>query len=315
MDVALIPPDQTIQRAIGLFVLRRIEQRTQLAQLTEERAAQAEPLSADVEADDARAHEVDVRELALRVALFEVAVELHPAVVVLVVEVRTAKHGPSLLEGDPLHPLQDIVRDPRPPILEPLAGRLVAVVEDAETERLGEGERGAGDAEQLGRDRMVADREGLEIRIEQGDAADLSRFADESFDLIFHPVSNVFFPDLRPVWREAFRVLGRGGVMLAGFMNPVIFMFDFDNEDESEVMKAKYALPYSDLTSKGPESLKKQMEANIPIEFGHTLEQQIGGQIDAGFLITGFYEDHWSDDATILNRMTATSMATKALKP
>jgi len=170
-------------------------------------------------------------------------------------------------------------------------------------------------AEQLERDRMVAEREGLEIRIEQGDAADLSRFADESFDLIFHPVSNVFFPELQPVWNEAFRVLRRGGVMLAGSMNPVIFMFDFDNEDESEVMKAKYALPYSDLTSKGPESLKKQMESNIPIEFGHTLEQQIGGQIDAGFVITGFYEDHWSDDATILNRLTATSMATRALKP
>jgi hypothetical protein len=97
-------------------------------------------------------------------------------------------------------------------------------------------------------------------------------------------------------------------------MNPVVFMFDFDNENEQEVLKAKYALPYSDLTSKSADDLARQIEANIPIEFGHTLEQQIGGQIAAGFVITGFYEDHWSDDATILNRLTATSMATQAVK-
>ena len=36
-------------------------------------------------------------------------------------------------------------------------------------------------AKQLERDRFVAERENLEIRIEQGDAADLSRFANESF--------------------------------------------------------------------------------------------------------------------------------------
>lgn len=170
-------------------------------------------------------------------------------------------------------------------------------------------------AEQLGRDRMVAEREGLDITIEQGDAADLSRFEDASFDVVFHPVSNVFFPKLDPVWQEAYRVLRPGGTMLSGFMNPVIFMFDFDNEDEREVPKAKFALPYSDLTSKSADELAKQIEANIPIEFGHTLEQQIGGQIAAGFAITGFYEDHWTDDATVLNRLTATSMATRAVKP
>ena len=32
-------------------------------------------------------------------------------------------------------------------------------------------------------------------------------FPDARFGLIFHPVSNVFAPDVRPVWHEAFRVL------------------------------------------------------------------------------------------------------------
>ena len=59
---------------------------------------------------------------------------------------------------------------------------------------------------QLACDRLVAAREGLTIRTVQGDMADLSAFADESFDLIFHPVSNLFAPDVRPVWRECHRV-------------------------------------------------------------------------------------------------------------
>ena len=47
---------------------------------------------------------------------------------------------------------------------------------------------------QLSQDRLVAQREGLELRLVEGDMANLSEFADESFDLIFHPVSNVFRP-------------------------------------------------------------------------------------------------------------------------
>ncbi|MGO8960941.1 MAG: class I SAM-dependent methyltransferase [Streptosporangiaceae bacterium] len=49
-------------------------------------------------------------------------------------------------------------------------------------------------ARQLEQDRMVADRDGLELRTELGDMRDLSAFADARFDLVFHPVSN---PNLR----------------------------------------------------------------------------------------------------------------------
>ena len=42
---------------------------------------------------------------------------------------------------------------------------------------------------QLGQDQLVAERDGLSIETVEGDMRDLSRFADNSFDLIFHPVS------------------------------------------------------------------------------------------------------------------------------
>jgi SAM-dependent methyltransferase len=81
---------------------------------------------------------------------------------------------------------------------------------------------------QLEQDRMVASRENLLIALIEGDMADLSRFSDESFDLIFHPVSNVFAPEVLPIWQEAYRVLRHGGSLLAGITNPAMYIFDLD---------------------------------------------------------------------------------------
>jgi 2-polyprenyl-3-methyl-5-hydroxy-6-metoxy-1,4-benzoquinol methylase len=58
---------------------------------------------------------------------------------------------------------------------------------------------------QLAQDQLVAEREQLEIATTKGDMADLSVFSDETFDLIVHPVSNCFVPNILPVWRESSR--------------------------------------------------------------------------------------------------------------
>jgi ubiquinone/menaquinone biosynthesis C-methylase UbiE len=101
---------------------------------------------------------------------------------------------------------------------------------------------------QLAQDFMVALREGLEIKTVEGDMRDLSCFEDESFDLIFHPVSNVFVPDVRPVWRECYRVLRRGGALLAGFNNPSLYIFD-ERKANMGLLEVRHRLPYSDLDS------------------------------------------------------------------
>ena len=59
---------------------------------------------------------------------------------------------------------------------------------------------------------------------------------------------------------------------------------------------------------------KKKIEKNEPFEFSHSLDAQIGGQIEAGFLIGGFYEDWWTDEARLLNKYAPTFIATKAVK-
>jgi ubiquinone/menaquinone biosynthesis C-methylase UbiE len=167
---------------------------------------------------------------------------------------------------------------------------------------------------QLEQDRLVADREGLEIETVQGDMADLSTFADGCFDLIVHPVSNVFVPQVRPVWREAYRVLQRGGVLLAGFTNPAIYLFDFDQITREKRLMVKHKIPYSDLESLSAEEKQYYIQAHLPFEFGHTLDDQIGGQIEAGFVLTGFYEDRFPAGEDLLSEYIAVFMATRGLK-
>ena len=165
---------------------------------------------------------------------------------------------------------------------------------------------------QLAQDRLVADRDGLVIETVQGDMADLCVFPDARFDLIIHPVSNVFVPDVKPVWREAFRVLKPGGVLLSGFMNPVHYLFDFLALERGE-FKVAHRIPYSDQESLTDEDRARLAEQDAPLEFGHTLADQIGGQIAAGFALTGFYED--IDPDTILGKHIPSYIATKATKP
>jgi len=165
---------------------------------------------------------------------------------------------------------------------------------------------------QLDRDRLVAAREGLQLRLVQGDMADLSAFADGSFDLVFHPVSNLFAPAVRPVWRETFRVLRPGGVLLAGFLNPDLFIFDLDAADAGR-LEVRHILPYADMTHLSAAVLD-QRRANLqPLEFSHSMADQIGGQLDAGFVLTALYEDHHRDSA--IARHMPTYFATRAVKP
>lgn len=79
----------------------------------------------------------------------------------------------------------------------------------------------------LHKNEFVAERDNLTIRLLEGDMADLSAFADEkTFELIFNPPSTLFISDLEPVWRECYRALRVGGVLMTGFMNPDEFVFD-----------------------------------------------------------------------------------------
>jgi SAM-dependent methyltransferase len=164
---------------------------------------------------------------------------------------------------------------------------------------------------QLGQDRLVADREGLDLQTVEGDMAALSPFSEGSFDLVFHPCSNCFVPEVRPVWREAFRVLRLGGVLLAGFSNPALYIFD-DARAEHGQLVVRHTAPYSDVSSLSDEERRRFTNRVEPLVFGHTLGDQLGGQMDAGFVLTGLYEDQDPDHP--LSMFLPTFIATRGVK-
>ncbi len=162
---------------------------------------------------------------------------------------------------------------------------------------------------QLEKDRYTAERDGLRIDTIQGNMQDLSAFADGIFDMIVHPWSNGYIDDVLPVWRECARVLKKGGILLAGFGNPLEYIFNAEKLERGE-FAVENKIPYADAEHLDDPFIRHLAESEGYI-WGHTLEDQIGGQTAAGFAVTGFYEDR---GGTALDGFISGSIATRAVK-
>jgi ubiquinone/menaquinone biosynthesis C-methylase UbiE len=162
---------------------------------------------------------------------------------------------------------------------------------------------------QLNQDRNLSDEFNLNIKTVQGDMKDLSVFADMSFDVIFNPCSVVFIDNVKPVWKECFRVLKTNGILMTGLINPISFQLD----QAVNPFQLIYTQPYSDLCSLPKEMLDDIMKNQEALEFGHSLTEQIGEQLRAGFLMTDFYEDYWGGDSAI-DKYFPAFFATRAIK-
>lgn len=154
----------------------------------------------------------------------------------------------------------------------------------------------------LKRDEMVAARDALFIRTEHGNMCDLSRFSDESFDMILNPPSLFYVPDVLPVFQECYRVLKKGGTFSMFAPNPSNYLVEYDKDSGKYIACNK--LPYISA---------EHADQGDWIEYGHTLESYIGGQIKCGFSIIGFYEDDF-DEQNDVNSFCETSFVTRAIK-
>lgn len=158
---------------------------------------------------------------------------------------------------------------------------------------------------QIESERLVAEREGYAIEAIRADMTKPLPLADASFDLIFHPVSNCYVEDVQHVWRECYRVLRPGGRLMAGLDNGFNYLFD---EDERTI---RHHLPFNPL--KNPEQMGALNEDD-GIQFSHTLEEQIRGQIKAGFALLDLYEDV-NGEGLLHELSVPTFWATLAVKP
>ncbi|MBQ4423410.1 MAG: class I SAM-dependent methyltransferase [Clostridia bacterium] len=161
--------------------------------------------------------------------------------------------------------------------------------------------------EQLKAERLVAAREGYAITVVRADMTKPLPFPDGSFDLVFHPVSNCYVRDVRPIFKECFRVLKPGGVLLAGLDNGINYLFD--GADETRVVNS---LPFDPLAN--PAQMEQLARSDGGVQFSHTAEEQIGGQLEAGFRLTHLYEDT-NGEGRLHELHIPTFYATRAIRP
>ncbi|MCL2522200.1 MAG: class I SAM-dependent methyltransferase [Erysipelotrichales bacterium] len=161
--------------------------------------------------------------------------------------------------------------------------------------------------QQLESEKMVAAREGYKINIVKADMTEKLPFADNSFDIIFHPVSNCYIEDVYHLWRECYRILKPNGILLSGMDNGINYLFD-NSEKSLEIVNK---LPFNPLNN--PDLIKKLEKDDSGIQFSHTFNEQIGGQLKAGFMLVGAYEDYNANDLTAEYGIP-TFWATKAIK-
>ena len=158
---------------------------------------------------------------------------------------------------------------------------------------------------QLENEQMVSEREGYAIKIIKADMTKRLPFDNEVFEFIFHPVSNCYVEDVYHVWNECFRVLKKGGILLAGMDNGLSYLFEEDNP-----LFIVNKLPYNPL--KDTELYQRCIQGDGSIQFSHTMEEQIGGQLKAGFILTDLYED---SDSSEVGEYVPLFIATRAVKP
>ena len=160
---------------------------------------------------------------------------------------------------------------------------------------------------QLEKDSALSEQFNLNIKTIQGDMRDLSMFSDNFFDLVFNPCSVMFVDDVKQVWKECYRVLKPNGILMTGFINPIAFQITLKD------MKLAFKQPFSDLQSLPPAELNELKKNNEGLIFGHSLTDQIGGQLELGFVLTDMYEDIW-DEMIILDHYFPSLIATRSVK-
>lgn len=160
---------------------------------------------------------------------------------------------------------------------------------------------------QLGQDELVAKRDGLTLRTLRGDMRDLGILPANSFDLVFNPCSVCFVDNVEAVWQSVARVLKPGGFLLTGFINPWYYLLNEAAFDRGELVITNQ-LPYRDVSRDPHPDAAKEL-----IEFSHTLDLLIGGQLRAGLMLTDMFEDEWSAWAPLLG-VAKPFIATRAVK-
>lgn len=139
-------------------------------------------------------------------------------------------------------------------------------------------------------DEREAVRRGLAVKTIEGSMDDLSMLRDESFDIVHHPVSTCYVPDVAAVYREVARVIRDGGLYISQHKQPTSLQLARRDARDQYVVGVEY---YSEgpLPRTGDESYREQGAT----EYLHRWEQLVGDLCRAGFVIEDLREPRRAD--------------------
>lgn len=153
---------------------------------------------------------------------------------------------------------------------------------------------------------LVAKREGYEVRAIEADMTKPLPFPDEYFDLIFQPVSFCYIRELLPIYKEAHRILKKGGVYLSVAESEINYLVDDDTEE-----KIIQKMPFDPISDEA--ARKRLEESDSGMQFSHTYEEQLGGLLKAGLAIVDLYEDT-NSEGHLHDLNVKTYIATKTIR-
>ncbi len=151
---------------------------------------------------------------------------------------------------------------------------------------------------QLEIDRIVAERNNVELVTLQTSIDDLSPLARGFFDVVLQPVSMCYVPDCEIVYREVARVLRPGGVYLAQHKQPLSLQVGEEWLDGYVIREPLYEgrMPKHVAASN---SLFREKDT---LEFIHSIEALVGGLCRNGFVVEDLKEpirgDAWAEAGT-----------------
>lgn len=138
-------------------------------------------------------------------------------------------------------------------------------------------------------DRAVARERKIDMAIVQGSMDDLSMFTPGRFELVIHPVSTCYLPDVAAVFRAVARVVKPGGLYVSQHKSPVSLQATLE-----PAASGRYELvhPVGRTAPLPPEPPSRLRETGTQ-EFVHSLSALLGGMCAAGFTIEDVCEpDH-----------------------
>lgn len=146
-------------------------------------------------------------------------------------------------------------------------------------------------------DRQVARERKLAIRAVQGSMDRLDMLPTDAFDIVIHPVSTCYLPDVSAVFREVARVTRPGGIYVSQHKSPISLQTSTALGSGS-----KYCIEHSYYredpipVAREPDSSSRRLRERGAIEYLHRLEQIIGGICRAGMVIEDLIEPMHADE-------------------